>query len=109
MSMLTGYLQRFTGMRSVGLCHSVQVCARHLLRELGMEDRIEGCRWEISGINHMAWLLRIEDRSGVDLYPEIKRRAAAFFAGEEDYACDLDRVRLDMMLRFGYYIPNPAR
>ena len=56
----------------------------------------------------MAWLLRIEDREGKDLYPEIKKRAAAFFAGQADYPCDLDRVRLDMMLRFGYYVTESS-
>ncbi|HEY5466636.1 MAG TPA: alpha-glucosidase/alpha-galactosidase [Clostridia bacterium] len=108
MSMLTGYLQRFTGLRSVGLCHSVQVCARDLLRRLDMSDRYEGCRWEISGVNHMAWLLRIEDRNGADLYPEIRRRAAAHLAGEAAYPCDDDLVRLDLMLRFGYYVTESS-
>ncbi len=108
MSMLTGYLQRFTGLRSVGLCHSVQICARDLLRRLDLSDRYDGCRWEIAGINHMAWLLRIEDRDGTDLYPEIKRRAAAQFAGTASYPCLDDLVRLDLMLRFGYYITESS-
>ncbi len=34
------------------------------------------CNGRIAGINHMAWLLEIT-RDGEDLYPEIKRRAAA--------------------------------
>ncbi len=108
MSMLSGYLQRFTGVKTIGLCHSVQTCARTLLRELDMEDAFPGCRWEIAGINHMAWLLRIEDRDGKDLYPEIKRRASAFLSGAEDHPCDLDRVRLDLMLRFGYYVTESS-
>jgi len=108
MSMLSGYLQRFTGVKTIGLCHSVQICARTLLHELDMDDAYPGCRWEIAGINHMAWLLRIEDRDGNDLYPEIKRRAAAHFAGLETHPCDLDQVRLDLMLRFGYYVTESS-
>lgn len=108
MSMLTGYLQKYTGLKTVGLCHSVQGCARGLLRRLDMLDRYEGCRWEISGINHMAWLLKIEDSNGNDLYPEIKRRAQAHFMGEAAYPCEDDLVRLDMMLRFGYYITESS-
>jgi alpha-galactosidase len=73
-----------------------------------MEDAFPGCRWEIAGINHMAWLLRIEDRDGKDLYPEIKRRASACFSGAEDHPCDLDRVRLDLKLRFGYYVTESS-
>ena len=67
MAMLTGYLQRYTNIQTVGLCHSVQVCSKHLLENLGMEDRLEGRRETIAGINHMAWLLELYDRDGNDL------------------------------------------
>ena len=76
MAMLSGYMQRYTNVKTVGLCHSVQVCSEHLLKSLGMEDKLEGRRELIAGINHMAWLLEIYDKDGNDLYPEIKRRAA---------------------------------
>ena len=33
MAMLTGYMQRFTPIKTVGLCHSVQVCAPKLLED----------------------------------------------------------------------------
>ena len=76
MAMLSGYMQRYTNVKTVGLCHSVQVCSEGLLNALGMEDRLEGRKETIAGINHMAWLLEIYDKDGNDLYPEIKRRAA---------------------------------
>lgn len=104
MAMLTGYMQRYTRMKTVGLCHSVQGCARELLRDVGMTEYIDKCRWEIAGINHQAWLLKITDLQGNDLYPEIKRRAAA---GELQEDCK-DLVRLEMMLRFGYYITESS-
>ena len=44
MAMLTGYMQRYTKIRTVGLCHSVQVCSEKLLEKLGMEDKLEGRR-----------------------------------------------------------------
>ncbi|MBR4890175.1 MAG: alpha-glucosidase/alpha-galactosidase, partial [Clostridia bacterium] len=71
MAMLTGYMQRYTGIKTVGLCHSVQGCSRDLLKKLGMEDKLDGRKELIAGINHMAWLLEIKDKNGVDLYPEI--------------------------------------
>ena len=74
MAMLTGYMLRYTPIKTVGLCHSVQVCSRSLLKPFGMEDRLEGRRELIAGINHMAWLLELKDKDGVDLYPEIKAR-----------------------------------
>ena len=75
MAMLTGYMQRYTGVQTIGLCHSVQVCTSGLLEKLGMQDKLEGRKELIAGINHMAWLLKIQDRDGNDLYPEIRRRA----------------------------------
>jgi alpha-galactosidase len=36
MAILTGFMLRYTGIKTVGLCHSVQICADHLLRDLGM-------------------------------------------------------------------------
>ena len=75
MAILTGYMQRYTKIRTVGLCHSVQVCSENLLKDLGMEDKLEGRTELIAGINHMAWLLDIHDKNGVDLYPEIRKRA----------------------------------
>ena len=99
MAMLSGYMQRYTGINTVGLCHSVQVCSEGLLTDLGMEDKLEGRKELIAGINHMAWLLEIKDKNGVDLYPEIKFRVAAKMA-DPDYA---NKVRLDYINHFGYY------
>ncbi len=99
MSMLTGYMLRYTGVKTIGLCHSVQVCSEHLLKALGMEDKLEGRRELIAGINHMGWLLKIEDRLGNDLYPEIRRRAKEKNATEKHD----DMVRYDYIEKFGYY------
>lgn len=99
MAMLAGYMQRHTGVKTVGLCHSVQVCSEGLLKDLGMEDKLEGRKELIAGINHMAWLLDIRDKNGVDLYPEIKVRALEKMQDPE-YA---NKVRLDYIKHFGYY------
>jgi alpha-galactosidase len=62
MAILTGFMQRYTNIRTIGLCHSVQVCSKKLLTALGMEDKLEGRKEKIAGINHMAWLLEIYTR-----------------------------------------------
>ena len=105
MAMLSGYMQRYTGIETVGLCHSVQVCSEGLLKKLGMEDKLEGRRELIAGINHMGWLLELKDKDDNDLYPEIRRRAlekneAAMKDGAEKHD---DMVRMDYIRRFGYY------
>ena len=99
MAMLTGYMQRYTGVKTVGLCHSVQVCVPELLKRVDMLDREEGCITKIAGINHMAWLLEITDKDGNDLYPEIRRRAKEKNASEKHD----DMVRFDYIEKLGYY------
>lgn len=100
MSILTGYTQKYLGVKTVGLCHSVQVCARMLLEGVGMENYVDACTYDIAGINHQAWLLDIRDKQGNDLYPEIKRRS---FSGEYSERRKGDLVRHEIMRRFGYY------
>lgn len=99
MAMLTGYMQRYTKIRTIGLCHSVQVCSEKLLKELGMEDKLEGRTETIAGINHMGWLLELKDKEGNDLYPEIRRLAAEKNANEKHD----DMVRYEYIKNFGYY------
>jgi len=105
MAMLTGYMLRYTGVKTLGLCHSVQTCSKTLMDAIGMSDRLEGRRELIAGINHMGWLLELEDKDGNDLYPEVRRRAlekneAAMKDGAEKHD---DMVRMDYIRRFGYY------
>ena len=99
MAILTGYMQRYTKIKTIGLCHSVQSCSKDLLNHLGMEDKLEGRKELIAGINHMGWLLEIKDKDGNDLYPEIRRRAAEKNANEKHG----DMVRFEYIKNFGYY------
>ncbi len=94
MAVLTNVMLK-EGIKTVGLCHSVQVCAPDLLKSLEMEA--DNIQWKIAGINHMAWLLEIT-RDGKDLYPEIKKRAR-----EKQNEKHNDMVRFEIMERFGYY------
>lgn len=99
MAMLTGYVQRYSSIQTIGLCHSVQVCSQRLLESLGMEDKLDGRKELIAGINHMGWLLKIQDKNGNDLYPEIRRRAKKKNAQEKH----TDMVRFDYIDKLGYY------
>ncbi len=99
MAMLTGAILKATGVRTVGLCHSVQGCAAHLCRELDLPT--DDLKWKIAGINHQGWLLEIS-RHGEDLYPEIKRRAEL-----PEYK-PRDAVRFEIMKWFGYYVTESS-
>lgn len=107
MAIVTGAMLRGSNVKTVGLCHSVQVCAPHLLKHLDIET--SKLQWKIAGINHQAWLLEVTD-DGKDLYPEIKKRAEkknrkARKDGAEKHG---DMVRFEMMRRFGYYITESS-
>ena len=99
MAILTGYMQRYTNVNTIGLCHSVQVCTSELFKKLDMEDKLEGRYETIAGINHMGWLLDIRDKDGNDLYPEIKRRAAE----KNEKEIHDDMVRFEYIKHLGYY------
>ncbi|MTH06197.1 alpha-galactosidase [Turicibacter sanguinis] len=99
MSILTLAVLKATKIKTIGLCHSVQVCAPDLLRHLGME--YDNVSYKIAGINHMAWLLEVES-NGQDLYPKIKEKAIAF-EGKH-----YDMVRFEIMKRFGYYVTESS-
>ncbi|MDQ0058554.1 alpha-glucosidase/alpha-galactosidase [Paenibacillus harenae] len=100
MAVLTNVMNTYGDVRTVGLCHSVQVCVPDLFKHLDMDPT--GVKWNIAGINHMAWLLEAS-KDGVDLYPEIKRRAA-----EKQKEKHHDMVRFELMLKFGYYITESS-
>ena len=99
MAMLTGGMLRYTNVKTVGLCHSVQVCASSILELLKMPT--DNISYKIAGINHMAWLLEIT-RNGEDLYPEIKKRAAELTEKHDNM------VRVEMMKQFGYYVTESS-
>ncbi|MDR1940346.1 MAG: alpha-glucosidase/alpha-galactosidase [Clostridiales bacterium] len=105
MAMLTGYMQRYLHPNTLGLCHSVQTCAANLLNGVNMGEHLQGCDTLIAGINHMAWLLKITDAEGNDLYPEIKRRSLDK-AFKKYHSRDL--VRHKLMQEFGYYVTESS-
>ena len=99
MAMLTGYMLRYTPIKTVGLCHSVQVCVSSLFDTLKMYYDPDECSKLIAGINHMAWLLKIKDKNGRDLYPEIKSKIDEQLNNPD---CN-NKVRIDYIKNFGYY------
>lgn len=125
MGMLTLAMELGTKIKTIGLCHSVQVAAPELLRKLGMPT--DNIQYKVAGINHMAWLLEVT-RNGEDLYPEIKRRAVEgpilkreyseeirkmfpqLIKDEKDYTVEYhdDLVRFEIMKQFGYYVTESS-
>jgi alpha-galactosidase len=108
------------GIRTVGLCHSVQNTSRMLARHLGVP--YEEVRFVAAGINHQAWFLEFR-RGSEDLYPRLREVMArrhlrpsdggtpAEDRGEHSeadrgasvYEGAFERVRTEIMAAFGYF------
>lgn len=103
MAMLTMGVLKATSIKTVGLCHSVQVCVPELFEHLGIKEQYDlaDFQWKIAGINHIAFLLEIT-KDGEDFYPTIRQLA------EEKENPHRDSVRFELMKRFGYYITESS-
>lgn len=99
--------QRFTQIRQVGLCHSVQSTVVELSHDLGIDK--SDVRYRVAGINHMAFFLRLEqqmpDGSLRDLYPLLREgyRAGRFPKDNLWQPHCPNIVRYEMMLRLRYF------
>jgi alpha-galactosidase len=96
------------GLKTVGLCHSVQGTSDLLAREAGVP--VEECSFRAAGINHQAWFIQFEHK-GRDLLPLIRRRIiekhvtgeAAGDRSDDLYAGGHEAVRGGIMQLTGYF------
>jgi len=90
--------------KTIGLCHSVQHTAQHMARCLG--ENIQNIDYLCAGINHVAFMLKFgkyrPDGSFEDLYPRLKA------IEQQGKIPDDDRVRFDMLKRFGYFVTESS-
>lgn len=119
MAMNCWYLSRM-GIKTVGLCHSVQNTTQMLAKHL--EIPYSEISFKSAGINHQAWLLEFK-RDGEDLYPRIRevmrrehlertvlREMAADHGDHSEgqrewtvYEGGQEQVRTALMDMFGYF------
>ncbi len=88
-----------SGLRAVGLCHSVQQTARLLAGYC--EVPAEELTYWVAGINHQAWFLTLAHH-GIDLYPRLR----SHLDNPETFA--LEPVRFELMRRFGYFVTESS-
>ncbi len=86
-------------LNSVGLCHSVPHTAREISLYIGV-DR-EELVFECAGINHIAWMTRLEV-GGEDAYPRL------FAAMGDPEVYEKDKVRFELMRRFGFFVTESS-
>lgn len=96
MAMNQWALSRGSGIKTVGLCHSVPHTAGDLARDISIP--LEDINYLVAGINHVAFFLKFEHkRTGKDLYPKVRQVI------EEGRVPDWNRVRYEMFGRLGYF------
>jgi alpha-galactosidase len=94
MAMLVRAVAERSGLRTVGLCHSVHWTIHTLAGYLDVP--VEEVDAETAGVNHLAFVLRLEHR-GRDLYPELDAFVAAGRIPDDDL------VRAELYRRLGRY------
>jgi alpha-galactosidase len=99
MAILTLAGMKSSGIKQVGLCHSVQQTSEKLAGYLGLP--YEEINYVVAGINHMAWFLRLEHK-GKDLYPDLfKCLDKAEIYGD-------NKVRFEIMRHFGSFVTESS-
>ncbi|MFL5775324.1 MAG: alpha-glucosidase/alpha-galactosidase [Chloroflexota bacterium] len=94
MSMLIWAVTARSGVRTVGLCHSVYWTIRAIADYVGIPfDEID---YATAGINHLAFVLRLE-RDGDDLVPRLRDAVDAGRIPDDDL------VRAELFRRLGFY------
>jgi alpha-galactosidase len=88
-----------SGLRVVGLCHSVQGTARLLAEYCNVP--YEELNYWVAGINHQAWFLTLE-HAGKDLYPCLRSHL------DKPETVALEPVRFELMRRFGYFVTESS-
>ncbi|HET8984698.1 MAG TPA: alpha-glucosidase/alpha-galactosidase [Trueperaceae bacterium] len=99
MAMNCWALARAGGVRTVGLCHSVQGTAKQLAADVGVPS--EEVDYRAAGINHMAFYLKLE-HDGVDLTPALQSVI------DEERVPDWNRVRYEVFRRLGYFVTESS-
>ena len=94
-AMLTWAANKYGGVQTIGLCHGVESGHRQIAKALGIEaDELDMI---CAGINHQTWYIGLKYK-GEDMCDKVLE---AF--ENDEYLPEAEKVRIDMMKRFGYY------
>jgi alpha-galactosidase len=95
MAMMTWAANLYGGVSCVGLCHGVQGGHAQIAEVLGLpKDEVDIV---CAGINHQTWYIQVRHRG-----QDMTGRLLSAFEAHPTYS-KTERVRIDMLRRFGYY------
>lgn len=99
MAILSLAALKSSGIKYVGLCHSVQQTSEKLAEYISVP--YSEINYVVAGINHMAWFLRLEHK-GKDLYPQL------FDCLDKPEIYGDNKVRFEIMRHFGYFVTESS-
>ncbi len=99
MAILSLAAMKSSGIKYVGLCHSVQQTSEKLAEYISVP--YSEINYVVAGINHMAWFLRLEHK-GKDLYPQL------FDCLDKPEIYGDNKVRFEIMRHFGYFVTESS-
>jgi alpha-galactosidase len=94
-AMITWACNKYGGVKTIGLCHGVQHGHSQIAEVLGVKK--EELDIICAGINHQTWYIKLKHK-GEDMTSKLLEA----FENHPIYK-DTERVRIDMLKRFGYY------
>lgn len=100
MAMLCHAMQRKSGLKITGLCHSVQGTIGQMAQWVGLKP--EKVDYVCAGVNHLSWFIKFEHK-GRDMYPRLRK---VMKANRKVY--NEEHVRNEMFLAFGYYVTESS-
>lgn len=108
MAMICWAVNRYTRIKNVGMCHSVQSSSSELARYLGA--KLEDISYWVAGINHMAWFLELK-WGGKDAYPVLRERFmdASLYSRPDAHWAGADIVRVEIFKAFGYFVTESSQ
>jgi len=99
MAMVTWAIYKATGIKNVGLCHSVQGTSEDIASYIGAP--YEEVTYKAAGINHMAWFLEYTWK-GTDVYPLL------FEAMKDPSIYNKDLTKFEVMKYFNYFVTESS-
>lgn len=95
MAMLTWACNKYTDVKTIGLCHGVQASWHQIAAALDLPAKELDIT--AAGINHQTWFISVKHRG-----EELTGKLLEAFEKHPEYS-STEKVRIDMLRRFGYY------
>ena len=99
MAMLCWAMNKYSKIKVIGLCHSVQGTSELLAKYIGADYK--DITYKVAGINHQAWFLEFKWK-GKDAYPILREKI------NDKSIYEKDTTRCEMFKHLGYFVTESS-